>query len=335
MATYSIIIPAYNAALTLSACLDSILAQTESDWECLCVDDGSSDDTMEIIRNYESQDRRIRGFYQTHGGPSRARNHALAVASGEWVSFVDADDKVDPDYLSSFAAEPSKADINFTGIRFIWPDGENREYFLKKDCAEDPERIGALCERLVYNEIGRNLFGYSVNKFFRRELLLREGIRFPEGLNAGEDEVTALWACGLAAGINILPLVKYNYLLSENGLSSRAGESRELQVSHYREVLPKIGNPFVQRLCLARIYEELYREAVERNNAANIRAIAEFCQSCRERLPVGGRRRKLITFLSLFSIGGMALLKLYFLFQHREFVKLCEQRHLFWEKEAL
>ena len=89
---FSIIVPVYNVAPYLRECLDSVLAQTFTDWECLCVDDGSTDDSGVILDEYAQKDPRFRVFHKPNGGVSSARNLALDNAKGEWIWFVDGDD---------------------------------------------------------------------------------------------------------------------------------------------------------------------------------------------------------------------------------------------------
>ena len=99
MAFFSIIVPAYNIEGYLPECLDSILGQSFADWECIVVDDGSTDTTGVIADKYAARDLRFNVIHQQNQGVSAARNHALNVAKGEWLSFVDGDDFIHPDYL--------------------------------------------------------------------------------------------------------------------------------------------------------------------------------------------------------------------------------------------
>ncbi len=99
---FSIIIPVYNVEPYLRECLDSVLAQTFTDWECLCVDDGSTDASGTILDEYSAKDFRFRVFHQENGGVSSARNLALDNARGEWVWFVDGDDVIHPNSLGIF-----------------------------------------------------------------------------------------------------------------------------------------------------------------------------------------------------------------------------------------
>lgn len=97
----SIIVPVYNSAKTLNTCVDSILNQDFIHWELLLVDDGSTDNSLTICQEYEVKDQRIKSLSQTHQGVSSARNLALKEAIGKYVCFVDADDTIEPNYLSS------------------------------------------------------------------------------------------------------------------------------------------------------------------------------------------------------------------------------------------
>ena len=88
----SVIIPVYNAESTLRRCVDSVLAQTFTDFECLLINDGSKDRTGKICEEYAAKDNRIRVFHRENGGLSSARNLGLDNAKGEWISFCDGDD---------------------------------------------------------------------------------------------------------------------------------------------------------------------------------------------------------------------------------------------------
>lgn len=100
----SIIVPIYNTATTLETCIQSILKQDFLDWEAILVDDGSSDNSYECALNQAKTDSRIKVFKQEHQGVSAARNLALTHAQGEYICFVDADDTIEPNYISSLYA---------------------------------------------------------------------------------------------------------------------------------------------------------------------------------------------------------------------------------------
>ena len=100
----TIIIPIYNRAKTLPKCLDSIINQDYSEFECLLIDDGSHDDSLKICNDYANKDKRFRVFHKTNGGVGAARSLGLENAAGEWVAFVDSDDIIAPNHLSQFVA---------------------------------------------------------------------------------------------------------------------------------------------------------------------------------------------------------------------------------------
>ena len=88
----SVIVPVYNAANTLAECLDSILNQTLADLEVICVDDGSVDNSWEILEDYANKDSRVRIVKQENQGPGMTRNHGIELATGTYILFVDSDD---------------------------------------------------------------------------------------------------------------------------------------------------------------------------------------------------------------------------------------------------
>lgn len=119
---FSIIVPAYNVAAYLPAALDSVQAQDVAAWECLCVDDGSTDGTAEVLQRYAATDARFRLFRQENAGVSVARNRALQEVKGEWILFLDGDDLLAPGLLS--ALQRATDTTPPTCLRAIWsPSG--------------------------------------------------------------------------------------------------------------------------------------------------------------------------------------------------------------------
>ena len=109
--TISVIVPVYNAEKYLHRCIDSVLAQTYTDFELLLIDDGSKDQSGEICDEYAQKDARVRVFHQENGGVSSARNLGLDNAKGEWVTFVDSDDWAKPYYIEHLVASIDGADL--------------------------------------------------------------------------------------------------------------------------------------------------------------------------------------------------------------------------------
>lgn len=114
----SVIIPVYNAEATLRRCVDSVLSQTFTDFECLLINDGSKDKSGEICDEYAARDSRIGVFHKENGGVSSARNVGLDNATGEWIAFVDSDDWAGEKYLESFS-EYLDADLIISGFQSV------------------------------------------------------------------------------------------------------------------------------------------------------------------------------------------------------------------------
>ena len=130
MAFFSIVVPVYNTEQFVRECLDSVRAQTFPEWECICVDDGSTDGSPAILDEYAAFDRRFRVLHQKNSGVGAARNAAMNVARGEWLIFLDSDDMLHPEMLARCRAA-SKTACGCDIVRFgclRWPDGEKLEW---------------------------------------------------------------------------------------------------------------------------------------------------------------------------------------------------------------
>jgi len=113
----SVIIPAYNAQAYLRECLESVLAQSFSDWEAIIVNDGSTDSTREIGLCFTARDSRFRLVSTPNGGLSSARNAGIAEARGQWLTYLDSDDTLYPDALARLmAAATENVDIVVAGF---------------------------------------------------------------------------------------------------------------------------------------------------------------------------------------------------------------------------
>lgn len=231
--TFSIIIPVYNVAPYLRECLDSIAVAAENvaDIDCvsvevICIDDGSSDGSERIVDEYAAKHGSgrflVKAYHQKNAGPSVARNIGIKMACGEWVSFVDSDDSVTPDYFRRFIALERKADINFFAITRYDQFGVSRTVSYDSNGIVYGERgIVSVIKRLYLNSGGTNLFGFTVNKFVRREIIVRGNIHFVDGLHVSEDEVFTLAASSRIKSIQSIPHSLYRYRWLAKGLTAQ------------------------------------------------------------------------------------------------------------------
>jgi len=175
---FSIIVPCYNLTPWIRQCLDSVLAQSYADWECIVVDDGASDGSGDILDEYSRQDDRIKVIHQNNVGEGGARNAGLEMAKGEWVFFLDGDDLMLQGALERLAQVASDG-IDL--IRFgyaCFDDGEK---------TEPPIPTGETVEVDVSHEIKMSDFiAYVWQHLYRRNVIT--GLRF-KGYKRGCDRV--------------------------------------------------------------------------------------------------------------------------------------------------
>lgn len=176
----SVIVPIYNSEHTLHRCINSILAQTYTDFEVLLVNDGSIDSSAVVCEEYVNKDDRVRLINKANGGVSSARNIGLDNAKGEWVTFCDADDWVGPCWLELFVRRQANAALVCQGI-FLKKVGE-KDFGLKGcDCSGE---VSQCLQRLI----DEAMFGGCTIKLFKMQLIRQGNLRFNETLKFKEDE---------------------------------------------------------------------------------------------------------------------------------------------------
>lgn len=176
--TISVIIPVYNADQTLSVCIESILAQEFDDWEVILIDDGSSDNSAQICKQYEAKDRRIHYFYKVNGGVSSARNLGLEKARGEWLTFIDSDDQIEPHYFD--LPESSKSDFVLQQWRFS--TRKNYEDILPVGIYSNTDYLDFMSKHAH-----RDIFRVVYAKFYKRDIIHQHQLRFDCKVRLGED----------------------------------------------------------------------------------------------------------------------------------------------------
>jgi len=194
---FSVVIPAFDAHLTLGNTLSAVLAETSADWECIVVDDGSTDDTLSIARDFERRDPRFRVIHQANGGTASAYNTAIAAARGEFVTICSADDVLLPEHLSRFSAfiDANPGYDIYSSNGWYWRPSEGR------DLVDYDERSRGAHSKSLADVI--RLCFYSVGATYRRELFDRAGGYRSEAF--GEDYDFWLRAMALGAKHRYLP----------------------------------------------------------------------------------------------------------------------------------
>ena len=219
MKTFSVIVPVYNVEQYLEQCLESLLAQDYGNYEVICVNDGSTDGSREILTAWESRMPQMRVIDRENGGLSAARNTGLKAASGDYVVFVDSDDWVEPTMLSRLAPEIDGIDMLCFSCRRTDNDAFDN-ITTEQTNGWDYYNLHALEARIIP-------FVCVWQRCYRREFLLDNRLWFREGILHEDNEFTPR-ACLKAKSIKVIPNVLYNYRVRPNSImTSRGRKSKE------------------------------------------------------------------------------------------------------------
>lgn len=216
-----IIIPVYNAAETLSKCLDSLLKQTYPYWNACIIDDCSADESREVIQRYAAMDHRFHCIACSQNrGPSAARNLGLKRACGKYVAFLESDDWWSSRFLEEMigAAERYQADMVQCGWILEWPDGRSHSEantyseLCVFDRADFAQPLAKMMRGISMNHVAR--------KLVRRQLI--KGLYFPTGLSTAEDLAMSFWLLLRAERMVFIPQAFYHYYRHGAGLTGSA-----------------------------------------------------------------------------------------------------------------
>lgn len=223
----SVIVPIYNVAKYLPACIDSILGQTYRNLEIILVDDGAGDGSEKIVDEYAKKDGRVVAIHQKNGGQSRARNVGIDRARGEYISFIDGDDEIAPNFIESLVGKMNGgAGLAVSAIYYRWLRSGN-------ECGVYTNRV----RRQRKNESIENYMTFllvidgrmysSVNKLYRAEIIKKNELRFTEKMKFAEDTRFVLsYLKKMKGGIEFIlePLYIYNYGTESSTVRSSSTE---------------------------------------------------------------------------------------------------------------
>lgn len=194
----SIVVPCYNQAQYLDECLKSLVKQRYQNWECILINDGSTDDSLSVALKWQEKDKRIRVIDKHNEGQSAARNQGIDLAGGQYITFVDADDWVEETFLDSFLSAPGFAEdkLIVQGLVRVAEDGTRVDY-------DDIIYLAAGCGNL-----------------FNRQILVKNSIKQQSGLKLGEDTLFNLEYLKHANGLAISKGKDYNYRVNHQSVTN-------------------------------------------------------------------------------------------------------------------
>lgn len=203
--TISVIVPIYNAEKYLARCIESLIHQTYCALQIILVNDGSTDNSLTIAKHYAAQDKRIEIYLQDNQGQAAARNNGLQYATGEYLSFVDADDYLDTDFYQTLYQAIGNADCVQIGYRRVTPEG-----------------------RVVLTKLPRHFYQFTspCMRLYNRTLFTQHALAFPVG-RIYEDVIFSLDFWAIHPTYVHLPYAGYNYTLNHQSTTAKRNRAEE------------------------------------------------------------------------------------------------------------
>lgn len=228
----SVVMPIYNAADYLRPALDSVISQTLRDVEIICVDDGSTDRSLAILKEYQKRDSRIRIVTETNAGPAKARNNGLRRARGEYLSFLDADDFFEPTMLEALYRTAKEKDLDIAVCEYDL--FENRTARFKRSIPSEHADLLAGGRVTSKSDCPDIIFqateGYVWNKLFRRDFVTEKELSFLESAQIFEDVYFTVTALSLAERIGKCEGVLVHHRVYQKQVRSRVFRKKYAQV---------------------------------------------------------------------------------------------------------
>lgn len=243
----SVVIPVYNRKNKIRDAVKCVLDQTHTDFELILVDDGSTDGSSEICDELAANDERIKVVHQKNAGVSQARNTGLRNAKGEWLIFMDSDDKVKPDMHEKLlrTAQKNNADMVICGVlnEFYNAEGKkSREELISNEdeFIEDSSK----CAKKVLSLLRSSLIHSPWNKIYKMDVIKSNEMMFKPEISLGEDLIFNLEYLKVANKLAFISEPLYIYIASEtDGLVSERRENKhEIMTVLYNNVIDFVNH---------------------------------------------------------------------------------------------
>lgn len=252
MPEISIIVPVYNVEQYLERCIESILAQTFTDFELILVDDGSCDKSKDICNYYEKKDFRVKVISKSQEGVSRARNVGIEYAKGEFILFSDSDDYVEADWCEKLlkSIKDNKSDLGICGYWVCINEIKNSKVF-RNDTVESLIQSNEFFELRKYH-----LLNCVWNKIFLNKIIKQYNIRFNENVEQGEDTLFVLKYISKIRNISIINEPLYNYIRYNSENLSNKYNNKLYEI--YSSIFQELYNVSNSTHCEWKKYKEYY-----------------------------------------------------------------------------
>lgn len=230
----SIIVPIYNAEKYLRQCLDSVLSQSFSDWECILVDDGSSDGSAQICDEFADKDARFFVFHKENAGVGSARNFGIEKASGKYLIFLDSDDFLENNCLENLLSRKFIPDLTIFAFSKVLSGNVVGIKKLKSTFSDNPARVKEILLDMKADSYTSDAFCFPWDKLFRLTLIRENDIKFPLDIHLREDEIFMYRYLNVCKSLEILSEPLHFYRITRSGLTYRKRPYEEdLKLAEY------------------------------------------------------------------------------------------------------
>lgn len=221
----SVIIPIYNTEKYLVACLESVLSQTLRDIEIVCVNDGSTDGSLQILQEFAAKDCRVKIIQKENGGLVSARKAGVMVASGEYVGYVDSDDYVEANMYEILYAAAKEYQVDMVTCGYYLEGNYTTEHHDTVNAGlYERDFMGNLRENTIYSmeKYETGLRGALWCKLFRREILTDVQMQIPESISIAEDKMCLLHYILHCESVYIMKEALYHWCIHQESMSHKA-----------------------------------------------------------------------------------------------------------------
>ena len=262
----SVIIPIYNAEKHLKECLESIINQTFKDFEIILIDDGSIDNSSHIYAYYQNKDSRIRVIKQKNQGVSIARNNGINHAKGEFLLFVDADDRIKQDMLLMMynAIVKNNSEIAFCGFEVVGTNLRKNDTHVLKKCKKNKSTSIITAKEAIERTISTNpnemLYGYIWRNLYSSKIIKGNNIKFYEGIKISEDFMFIIEVLKKCNNVSIISEELYIYNVNDSSVTTKYIDTLHNDMNFINNwILENICNKFPDVLegyycCVANTY---------------------------------------------------------------------------------
>lgn len=262
----SVIIPIYNAEKYLRECIESILSQSYREWELIAVNDGSSDNTRDILDGYQKRDERIKVFHKNNEGVAIARNVGLKQVTGDYILFCDADDLMLPGTLQAIADSLERNPVDYLRYEFKTIDAQGNDLYPNYEAKRRRKYAGQTVDAATcINDIVRNEF-FLWSGAFKKNIIEEHSLSFLEGCTYNEDTLFMLRFFCNSITHSYLNHVSYGYRKFDGAVTSKFTEKNFMDVMNvFMNIM--LSLPDERRLCEAvkGVAERLGRRLIEAN----------------------------------------------------------------------